>query len=816
MADLTTSALPTGADTFTASYSGDSNYVVSVSSEVTATVNPAETSTQVYSSQNPSLTGQPVTFTATVTAVAPGGGTPTGLVLFTDGLLPLATQPVVGGIAAFTTSSLSAGSHTITASYLGDLNFAPSSGTGTPQEVTPASATVSLDAKPSEVTLGQSITLTATVIGTPLPPTGTVDFLDGTTLLAAGVKLDPGGQATFTVALPPTGIHTYVANYSGDTNYDPATGSTTATVKKATVAIEVRSSANPSVCGQPITLSATLTPPVGGPLPTGIVHFLDDGKEIGQALAAAGVATLSVNLATGAHPITVHYDGDDNYEPGDGALSGNPQVVQRGDTCLALTTSQNPCAARHAVTFTAVVCPLAPAAGIPTGTVAFFDGRTPLASVPLTAGIATWTASDLAVGSHDITAQYSGDSNFNESAATLTGGPQVVEPLATEVHLAAEPDKACYGTSITLEATVRPSNGEGTPGRTVIFRDGSRTLATVALDEGAASCRIELPGPGVHTYFAEYSGDAQFGPATGSKTVNIDRARVQATISSSSNPATAGQSFTLNAAVSFAGTPPSGLATPSGRVTFHDGSTTLGTATLDSTGSGTLSTSSTISGDHAIYVTYEGDSLYESGSSTVLTETITAAPMTVTVNAANGVLENGRATYTISISSLGGFDSDVVFTCTGLPAGLSCRFDPATVPAGPGPLTTTLTVSAGSNAAVPFTVGIAALLLALALGLRLTPRPVTRFACSLALVTTLVAASLAGCGGGSGGSTAGGTAASGAATTPAATAPASPSTGGGQGESTAITGFPSGTYPFTVTATSGSKSVSQQLTVSVP
>jgi hypothetical protein len=98
---------------------------------------PETTTTTVTSSENPSNTGEPVTFTATVTAS--GGGTPTGSVTFFDNDTPLGTVPLDGnGQATFTTSSLGAGSHSITAAYLGAPGFENSSSPALNQEVNAA------------------------------------------------------------------------------------------------------------------------------------------------------------------------------------------------------------------------------------------------------------------------------------------------------------------------------------------------------------------------------------------------------------------------------------------------------------------------------------------------------------------------------------------------------------------------------------------------------------------------------------------------------------------------------------------------------
>ena len=85
--------------TITAMYSGDPNFIGSTSAVATQTINPASTSTSLASSVNPSVTGQPVTITATVSVNAPGSGAPTGNVSFEDNGITIAGcagEPVIG------------------------------------------------------------------------------------------------------------------------------------------------------------------------------------------------------------------------------------------------------------------------------------------------------------------------------------------------------------------------------------------------------------------------------------------------------------------------------------------------------------------------------------------------------------------------------------------------------------------------------------------------------------------------------------------------------------------------------------------------
>jgi hypothetical protein len=126
VATFMTSTLAVGSYSITAVYGGSASFQGSASAVLTQTVNQDGTTSTLTSSQNPSKRGKAVKFTATVTAKAPGTGTPTGAVTFKDGSTTLGTSSLTSGKATFTTSTLSIGTHTITAAYGGSTDFATS------------------------------------------------------------------------------------------------------------------------------------------------------------------------------------------------------------------------------------------------------------------------------------------------------------------------------------------------------------------------------------------------------------------------------------------------------------------------------------------------------------------------------------------------------------------------------------------------------------------------------------------------------------------------------------------------------------------
>jgi hypothetical protein len=173
---------------------------------------PFTTKTVVTTSGAPSFVGQSVTFTATVKWTY--GTVPDGeLVTFYDGTTAIGTGSTASGVATFTTSSLTAKTHYIKATYAGDAKFMPSSGT-VKQVVEKYPTTTSLTSSLNPSHFGQAVTFTALVTSTGPAPTGSVKFLDGT--LAIGSKTLSGGIAKLTKSNLAVGTHSITAHYNGD------------------------------------------------------------------------------------------------------------------------------------------------------------------------------------------------------------------------------------------------------------------------------------------------------------------------------------------------------------------------------------------------------------------------------------------------------------------------------------------------------------------------------------------------------------------------------------------------------------------------
>ncbi len=270
------------------------------------------TTTQIRSSLNPSFLNQTVTFTAAVTSrsrTIPDGE----LVTFYDGTMAIASVALAGGTAAYSTSALSAGTHSIKARYSGDALLAPSSGSVT-QAVLKYTTTTTLRSSPNPSSYGQPVTLTATVISAGPAPTGTVTFRNGSVILGSRT-LNAGGIATLTTTKIPVGTDALTATYNGDaSNSKSVSAAITQTVSQAAISMVLTSTPNPSAFGESVKFTATLTS--NGGLPSGQpVTFSYNGATLGTAnVNSSGVATFSTTtLPHGSHPASAVYAGTVDY-----------------------------------------------------------------------------------------------------------------------------------------------------------------------------------------------------------------------------------------------------------------------------------------------------------------------------------------------------------------------------------------------------------------------------------------------------------------------------------------------------------------------
>jgi hypothetical protein len=590
-AQTSTAALTAGSHTIKVVYSGDSNFK-SDSTTLTQVVNQSGPTVTLKSSLNPSNFEQNVTFTAHVDN---SSHTPTGSVDFYDGVTLLGNVALVGDSAQTSTATLTAGSHTIKVVYSGDSNFKSDSTTLT-QVVNQSGPTVTLNTSLNPSNFEQNVTFTAHVDNSSHTPTGTVDFYDGVTLLG-NVALVGDSAQTSTAALT-AGSHTIKVVYSGDSNFKSDSTTLTQVVNTSGPTVTLKSSLNPSTFEQNVTFTAHVDN--SSHTPTGTVNFYDGVTLLGNvALVGDSAQTSTAALTAGSHTIKVVYSGDSNFKSDSTTLT---QVVNTSGPTVTLKSSLNPSTFEQNVTFTAHVDN---SSHTPTGTVDFYDGVTLLGNVALVGDSAQTSTAALTAGSHTIKVVYSGDSNFKSDSTTLT---QVVNQSGPTVTLKSSLNPSTFEQNVTFTAHV--DNSSHTPTGTVDFYDGVTLLGNVALVGDSAQTSTAALTAGSHTIKVVYSGDSNFKSDSTTLTQVVNQSGPTVTLKSSLNPSTFGQSVTFTAHVD------NSSHTPTGNVTFYDGSTSLGNISLVGD-SAQVTTAVLTGGSHAIKAVYSGDASFKSDSAAI-------------------------------------------------------------------------------------------------------------------------------------------------------------------------------------------------------
>jgi CSLREA domain-containing protein len=496
--------LAAGTHSITASYGGSNALAPSTSAALQQTVNP-NTKTTLTSSANPSTFGQSVTFTATVTAVA-GGVTPTGAVTFFDGSNPIGTGTLNNkGVATFSPATpLAAGTHSITASYGGSNGLAPSTSAALQQTVNVAATKTAVASSVNPSKFGQAGTFTATVTNssnTGVVPTGNVQFVVDGKNLGGPVALDATGHAT-TINSLSAGSHTVTVNYTNsDGNFSDSSGSLSQTVNQAGTSTVLAASPNPSVFGQSVTFTATVSAVApGAGTPTGGVNFYNGNpipaNLLGSVPLVNGTATFPTSkLAVGAYTITAQSVGDTNFTGS--KSSGTAVVVNRATPGVTIKSYANPSVVGQSVNFNITVSPSFPGAATPTGKITItytVGGKTTTLNPTLnTSGQVSFTTSFATQGTVAITATYNGDTSYNTATVTfnqqVNAAAAVAGALSTSTTLTSSPN---------VSTTTNPAVSTATPGGQMVSVL-QRTTSTTSTVSGSPATAGTMVGSGKTT-----------------------------------------------------------------------------------------------------------------------------------------------------------------------------------------------------------------------------------------------------------------------------------------------------------------------------
>jgi uncharacterized repeat protein (TIGR01451 family) len=512
------------------------------------TITQTATGTTVTANKtSPQEFGTSVTFTAAVKRTSDNSAVDAGSVTFYDGgtcgspgtQLQAATAVNGSGQVPFTTTTLSAGAHTILACYGGTTEFDNSSGT-LGFTITDVATTTEVTAnKTSPQEFGTSITFTAAVkrSSDDAPATaGSVTFYDGGTCgtpgpqLQAATALNGSGQVPFTTTTLSIAAHTILACYGGSAGFAASSGTLAFTITTVATTTEVTANkTSPQEFGTSITFTASVERASDNSAVTaGSVTFYDGGTcdtpgselQAGAPVNGSGEVTFTTSTLTIAvHTILACYGGTSVFEASSGTLSFTITKVATTTTVTANKTS--PQEFGTSITFTATVKRTSDNSVVADGSIVIYDGGT--CDIPGTelkpatavngSGQVTLTTSTLDLGTHTILACYGGTAIYKTSSGTMS---MQITAVTTSATVTVTPSSQQYSDKVELKAAITPFEVESQQlTGTVYFYVGS----------SAVTCGTSAPAGSVGS-----AGIADLDDGVGTYTYTIDKAASSYTV----------------------------------------------------------------------------------------------------------------------------------------------------------------------------------------------------------------------------------------------------------------------------------------------
>jgi hypothetical protein len=479
-------------------------------------------------------------------------------------------------------------------------------------------------------------------------------------VLLAQVSQQTATAALNSVSIVGTGPHNVDASYSGDGEYPPSTSSTIAVLAEPEPTT-LTLTANPatSYYGQQIVLTAIVSPDIAqNHNATGTVTFTNGSVTLGTVTisdgAATAVATLNVtSLPIGTDSLTATYSGDTNFAISTGSLQ---YIIAPAAPPITFTVPNH--------TF-----------GDPPFTVLATSSSAGAFTYSVVSGPATISGSAVTLtGAGTVVLQASQAASGNYVSSTQNATFTIAQEAQTIAFVAPASPVAYASGPIALSATA-------SSGLSVAFSvlSGPATVSGSTLTTtGIGTVVVAANQPGNTNYLAA--------PVV-TYTITVNKGFPAIVVAGSPNPVFLKTSVTLTATVS------SSAATPTGSITFSDGSTVLGSAPLGS-GLASITLSTLPLGANPITAAYSGDGSYNAATSPAFNEAVQDFSLIVSGSSTQTIQYGGTATYTLAISPIDGptIPSAIGLAASGAPAGSTIAFAPATLPAGSLASSLTLTI----------------------------------------------------------------------------------------------------------------------------
>jgi len=652
-------ALAVGGDVLTAAYTPDNASSLTFNSAAgTASVNVnsqfISTTTTVKASPASVAYGANVSFSIAVTPSS-GTGTPTGSVVLMDGSSTLTTQTLSGGAAGYSTSTLSAGTHSITAVYGGDSNYSGS---------TSAAVTVTVAAAAPVATLTPTLAFPSTNVGTTSSAiVATLSNSGNATLNISSIAIGGTNPIDFAVA---TGANVCGATLAANATCSIYVTFTPASAIGFSATLTVTDNATPTT--QSATLTGTGTAPEATLTPTLAFPSTNVGKTssaLFATLSNSGNANLNISgiAIGGANPsdfaITTGSNACGTTLAADASCSVYVTFTPASATSLSatLTVTDNATPTTQSATLTGTGTPApAPIAAL-TPSLSFTSTTVGTTSSALFATLSNSGNATLNISSIAIGGTNPGD--FTVTTGTNACGTTLAADASCSIYVTFTPASAA-GFSATLTVT---DNATPTTQSIALMGTGTPPPAPVASLTPAMLTFTSVSGTTSTAQTATLSN-------TGNATLSISGINIGGTNTSD---------FAVTTGSNACGTTLAADASCSIYVTFTPVSAAGFSASLQVT-----------------------DNASGSPQSTTLNGTGTPPPsFTISSNSgAQTIQPGGTATYTITVSAQNGtFSNAVLLSASGLPTGATGTFTPPSVTPGSASATSTLSIATGTTTA---------------------------------------------------------------------------------------------------------------------
>ncbi len=663
--------LPTGSNVITFAYAGDDDNDPATST----TPEPLEVANgavEVHLSlATTAKVGEPVTATVTVSASDGAGEPPAGVITFhttqstgATGNLPFTPGETVqlDGI-----TWLMPGEHTLTARY--------TSTSGTSTTLDHATITIGKADTATEIihakVVHRTLTIDAHITSALDVGEGEVTFTDDGALIGTDADLDHGVAHLTIEDVVPGSVHHLIANFSGTTRFESSVSDPPITVTAPLLAaLDVSTSTDEAVWGQPVTVTVTVTPEdPNAPVPHGTITAHSSTTSVSGTLEAAATGNSATfhrtvsNFPTGTHAVTADYDATAPFED----LTGTADLdIDKASFTLETTADLASTEPGEPFVIRAIATPDEPSVLPATGTVYF-------STTSDESGETTY------LGARDFDSH--GVATFNVTpsyAETLPGGNQhIVATFHTNNHYESTSDDVAHivqrdGTDITgatelegaysqdlqfdvsIASTRAGDQGPFVPTGTVAITEGNDfehpiTSGTIhGATEATATLILDDLNVGTHTLDVSYGGDDHFEPSSYPLTVTVTRAWSTTTIETSDcliangcdqpEPVAVGDTATFIAHVHSV-VPANG--NPTGTVTFTEGANVLGRIDVTD-GTATITLSDLHHGRKSVRARFNGSTGFGQSQSPIIVQKILHSS-TVTISPATASTVYGQS-----------------------------------------------------------------------------------------------------------------------------------------------------------------------------